>query len=290
MAKGGATMSLSDDLLQPGWLASRLGDERLRVLDVTVQITPEFLTRSGQSDWEVAHIPGSVFGDLLGGLSDRAAPALMMMLPSAEQFAKEMGALGVGTETQIVLYDARENMWAARVWWMLRAFGFDEAAVLDGGWRAWTAQGRPVCSEPCSYPPAQFTARPRPGLFVSTEEVLSAIDDPETTIVSALGRRQHRGEVSDYGRPGHIPGAKNVSAWAILDKASGRYRPLGELRQMCTPVLDSERIITYCGGGIAASSLAFVLHRLGHPNIAVYDGGLLEWCADPALPLELGDS
>ena len=283
-------MNLSDDLVQPGWLTSRLGDERLRVLDVTVQITPEFLTRSGQPDWEAAHIPGSVFGDLLGGLSDRAAPALMMMLPSTEQFAKEMGALGVGTGTQIVLYDARENMWAARVWWMLRAFGFDDAAVLDGGWRTWTAQGRPVCSEPCSYPPAQFTARPRPGMFVSTQEVLRAIDDPETTIVSALGRRQHRGEVSDYGRPGHIPRAKNVSAWAILDKASGRYRPLGELREMCAPVLDSERIITYCGGGIAASSLAFVLHRLGHPNVAVYDGGLLEWCADPSLPLERGTS
>ena len=283
-------MNLSDNLVQPGWLAGRLGDERLRVLDVTVQITPEFVTRSGRSDWEVAHVPGSVFGDLLGGLSDQAAPALMMMMPSSEQFAKEMGALGVGTGNQIVLYDARENMWAERVWWMLRAFGFDDAAVLDGGWRAWTAQDRPVCSEPCSYTPAQFTARPRPGLFVSTQEVLAAIDDPETTIVSAEGRRQHRGEINAYGRPGHIPGAKNVSAWAILDKASGRYRPLGELREMCAPVISAERVITYCGGGIAASSLAFVLHRLGHPNVAVYDGRLLEWCADPALPLELGDS
>lgn len=173
---------------------------------------------------------------------------------------------------------------------MLRAFGFDDAAVLDGGWRAWTAQGRPVCSKPCAYPPAQFAARPRPGLFAGTQDVLGAIGDPGTAIVSALGRRQHRGEVSEYGRPGHIPGAKNVSAWAILDKASGRYRPLGELRQMCAPVLDAERVITYCGGGIAASSLAFVLHRLGHPNVAVYDGGLLEWCADPSLPLEMGDS
>jgi thiosulfate/3-mercaptopyruvate sulfurtransferase len=283
-------MTLSDDLVEPGWLASRLGDERLRVLDVTVQITPEFVTSSGHAGWEVAHVPGSVFGDLLGGLSDRTAPALMMMLPSAEQFAAEMGALGVGTGTPVVLYDARENMWAARVWWMLRAFGFDDAAVLDGGWRAWTAQQHPVCSKPCTCPPAQFIARPRPGLFAGTQDVLDAIDDPDTTIVSALGRRQHRGEINEYGRPGHIPGAKNVSAWAILDKATGRYRPLGELRQMCAPILGAERIITYCGGGIAASSLAFVLHRLGHPNIAVYDGGLLEWCADPSLPLEMGNS
>jgi thiosulfate/3-mercaptopyruvate sulfurtransferase len=281
-------MNLCEDLMEPGWLASRLGDERLRVLDVTVQVTPEFVTRSGRCDWAAAHIPGSVFGDLLDGLSDRAAPALMMMLPSAQQFAQEMGALGVGTGTQVVLYDARENMWAARVWWMLRAFGFDDAAVLDGGWRAWTAQQRPVCSQPCAYPPARFVARPRPGLFAGTQEVLGAIDDPGTAIVSALGRRQHQGEINEYGRPGHIPGAKNVSAWAILDKASGRYRPLGQLREMCAPILGAERVITYCGGGIAASSLAFVLHRLGHLNVAVYDGGLLEWCADPSLPLELG--
>ncbi len=283
-------MNLSDDLVEPSWLASRLGDERLRVIDVTVQVTPEFVTRSGRSDWALAHVPGSVFGDLLGGLSDRTAPALMMMMPSAEQFATEMGTLGVGPGAQVILYDARENMWAARVWWMLCAFGFDDAAVLDGGWRAWTSQERPVCSQPCAYPPARFVARPRPGLFAGTEDVLAAIDDPATTIVSALGRRQHRGEVSDYGRPGHIPGARNVSAWAILDKTSGRYRPLAELRQMCAPVLGAERVITYCGGGIAASSLAFVLHRLGHPNVSVYDGGLLEWCADPSLPLEMGDS
>ncbi len=283
-------MNDANDLVEPGWLASRLGDERLRVLDVTVQVTPEFMARSGRSDWEAAHVPGSVFGDLLEGLSDRAAPPLMMMLPSTEQFSEEIGALGVGTGAQVVLYDARENMWAARVWWMLRAFGFDDAAVLDGGWRAWTSQQRPVCSQPCAYPAAEFVPRPRPGLFVGTQDVLGAMDDPGTTIVSALGRRQHRGEINEYGRPGHIPRAKNVSAWAILDKTSGQFRPLAELRQMCAPILNAERIITYCGGGMAASSLAFTLHRLGHPNVAVYDGGLLEWCADPSLPLEMGDS
>ena len=283
-------MNADSILVEPEWLVLRLGDERLRVLDVTVQITPEFDTRSGKEDWEAAHIPGSSFGDLLEGLSDIESPALMMMLPAAEQFAKAMGALGVGADTQVVLYDARENMWAARVWWMLRAFGFDDAAVLDGGWQAWTTEQRPVCSDPCGYAPSEFTATPRAGLFVSTQEVVAAIEDPGTTIVSALGRRQHRGEINEYGRPGHIPGAKNVSAWAILDKRSGRYRPLDELREMCAPVLGAERIITYCGGGIAASSLALTLHRLGHPDVSVYDGSLLEWCADPSLPLEMGDS
>lgn len=282
-------MGANEMLVSPGWLAGRLGDARLRVLDVTVQITPEFMVTSGRPDWERAHVPGSGFGDLLSELSNPAAPALMMMLPPADQFAQVMGGLGIGPGTDVVLYDARENMWAARVWWMLHAFGFDDAAVLDGGWRAWTSAGHPTCSEPCAAPPTEFSPTPRPGVFVGPDDVLAAIDDPATTIVSALGRRQHRGEINEYGRPGHIPGAKNVSAWAILDRESGRYLPLGELRELCAPVLAAERVITYCGGGIAAASLAFALRLLGHPNVAIYDGGLLEWCADPSLPLEIGD-
>lgn len=146
-------MSADKVLVEPGWLAGRLADERLRVVDVTVQITPEFVTRSGRPDWQASHIPGSTFGDLLDELSDTAAPAILMMLPSAEQFAKAMGSLGIGTGSNVVLYDARENMWAARVWWMLRAFGFDDAAVLNGGWQAWTSEGHPTCGDPCGYPP-----------------------------------------------------------------------------------------------------------------------------------------
>ena len=82
-----------------------------------------------------------------------------------------MGALGVGDGNRVVLYDSRVNMWAARVWWMLRAFGFDSAAVLDGGWRAWTTDGRPTSTEAPDWPPATFTARPRPGLFVGKDAV-----------------------------------------------------------------------------------------------------------------------
>ena len=121
------------------------------------------------------------------------------------------------------------------------------------------------------------------------QEVLSAIEDPATCIVSALGRRQHRGERNEYGRRGHIPSAKNVTAWEILDRETMRYRPIDELRALFSPILGTERVITYCGGGVAASSDAFVLTLLGHRNVAVYDGGLIEWCADRTLPHELGE-
>ncbi|NNE10417.1 MAG: sulfurtransferase, partial [Gemmatimonadetes bacterium] len=93
----------------------------------------------------------------------------------------------------------------------------------------------------------------------------------------------------EYGRRGHIPGARNVTAWEILDRETMRFRPVDELRARFGSIPDAPRVITYCGGGVAAASDAFALHLLGHRNVAVYDGGLFEWCADRELPLEVGE-
>lgn len=280
-------MSRIEPLISSSALAEKLGQADLRIVDATVQITPAFQVTSGRRDHERAHVPGATFADLLE-LSDPSAPPFMFRMPTTERFASYMGRLGIGDGTRVVIYDARENMWAARLWWMLRAFGFDDAAVLDGGWTTWQLERRPTCAVPCSYPPATFTARPRPGLIVSKEEVLAAMEDPAVRIVSALGRRSHRGEINEYGRPGHIPGATNVSAWTLIDRATQRYRSEGELRALFGSLLAEKRVVVYCGGGIASSSDAFVLHLLGHPDVGVYMGGLLEWCADPTLPMELG--
>ena len=209
-------------------------------------------------------------------------------MPSPQWFAARAGALGIADDSKVVLYDRRENMWAARLWWMLRTFGFDNAAVLDGGWTAWRREDFPVCSAPCGYPPATFHAVLRPEMVVDKQAVLDALDDPQVVLVNALGRRQHRGEVNEYGRRGHIPGSDNVTAWEILDRESQCYRPLPELRRKLGAALEAERVITYCGAGAAASSVAHALVRLDHPHVAIYDGGLLEWCADRRLPLETG--
>ena len=279
-----------EPLVEADWLAAHLFDPGLRIVDATVQIKMRPFPRitSGKRGWKRAHIPGAVFVDLRK-LSDPSKRGYTFTMPSSERFAAGMGRMGIGDGTRVVIYDARQNMWAARLWWMLRAFGFEDAAVLNGGWTAWRRGHHPTCSEPCSYPASTFTPRPRPGLVVGKEEVLAAIGDPKTTIVSALGRRQHRGERNEYRRRGHIPGASNVTAWEILDRETQRYRSPEELKERFGSIIDADRIITYCGAGIAASSDALALHYLGHRNVAVYDGGLVEWCADRSLPLELGD-
>lgn len=279
-----------NSLVEPAWLEDHLGEPDLRVVDATVQIKlwPFPRVRSGLREYRKGHIPGAAFADLLE-ISDPNAPSYSFTMPDSDRFAGFMGQLGIADGTRVVIYDARENMWAARLWWMLRTFGFDDAAVLNGGWTAWRQEGRPVSSAPCEYPAATFIPRLRPDLIVGKDEVLKAIDDSDTCIVSALGRRQHSGKRNEYGRRGHIPGARNVTAWEILDRETMRYRPVGELQERFRPVLASPRVITYCGGGIAASSDAFALHLLGHDHVAVYDGGLMEWCADRTLPLELGE-
>ncbi|MBZ0090545.1 MAG: sulfurtransferase, partial [Thermoanaerobaculia bacterium] len=240
---------------------------------------------SGRTGYDEGHIPSAGFADLLVALADGASP-LRFALPSPQQFAAEMEALGVGDESRVVLYSATDPGWAARVWWMLRWIGFDRAALLDGGIQAWKAEGRPLSTEPARRPEGRLTVSPRPALIADRDEVRAAIGDEKVTLVDALPESSYRGQVAFYGRPGHIAGAINVPSSALVDE-SGRYLPPEELAKRHGGVHDG-RVITYCGGGIAASSSAFVLTRLGYENVAVYTASLQEWAPDPANPMEVG--
>ena len=279
----------TDTLVTTEWLSQHLDEPDLVVLDCTVRIEPVegggFQPVSGRTSYEAGHIPSAGFADLMGDLSDRASP-FRFALPTPEQLGTAMGALGVGDGSRVVLYDANHSVWAARVWWMLRWVGFDRAALLDGGLAAWTAEGRPLSSEPASRPAKQLTPSPRPELIADGDEVRASLGAHAVCLIDALPPPQYRGEMSMYARPGHIPGASNTPALALLD-GTGRYRPSVTLATMFACDRNA-RVITYCGGGIAASSDAFILTRLGFPNVAVYIGSLQEWTADPANPMEVG--
>lgn len=304
IARGGGAQRLAtregsavDALVSTAWLEAALGAPDLRVLHCTVRLRPRpegpgYRVESARPEWETGHVPESAHVELASELSDPGSP-LPFTLPTAERFARAMEAAGVGEGTRVVLYDAMANIWAARLWWMLRAFGFDEAAVLDGGWRAWSAEGRPTSTGPAPrWPQARFRPRPRPGLFTDREEVRAAVEGRASLrLVDALGEAQYRGESETYGRRGHIPGARNLPASSLVDPETQRYRPLESLRAAVAGVAPepSERVVAYCGGGIAASSDAFTLHRLGYRDVAVYDGSLSEWAAEPSLPMETGE-
>jgi thiosulfate/3-mercaptopyruvate sulfurtransferase len=282
-------------LVETDELAAGLGDPALRLFDCTVilEVGPSGLSiRSGRDDWADAHIPGAGFLDLLEELS---APSsrFRFMLPPEDQFVQVMSAHGVGEGTRVVLYDSRDSSWAARMWWMLRAYGFDAARVLNGGWTKWTLEGRPVSSEPPAHDRRGFTSRPRAGVFVDKDAVLSATrDGGATCLLNGLSAAQHRGTGPTVpgGRPGHIPGSRSMPAADLVDPSTQAFLPEAELRARLSDVgaLGADRVITYCGGGIAAAEVAFALRLVGRENVAIYDASLEEWATDETLPIDVG--
>lgn len=285
-----------DSLVDVAWLQAHLNEPRLVVLDCTVAFEVDeggrLAFHSGRAAWEAAHIPRSNFADILGDLSDQDSP-WQFTLPDAEHFESAMEAIGVGDGSIVILYDTTYSMWATRVWWMLNAFGFENAAVLDGGFTAWKAAGGEITDAPPTVQDATFTAELRDGWFADQGDVLGAVEQPASTcVVDALMPDMYSGASMPYGRAGHIPGAINLPAVAVVDPESRLFLNEAELRKMFNAALyDPEQsVITYCGGGIAATADAFLLKRLGKDNVAVYDGSMAQWAADPSLPLVTGEN
>lgn len=281
-------------LVETAWLAQHLNDPDIRVMDCTAFNRPDggggVRAESGRESWADGHIPGSGHADLVNDLSDKNA-SFRYMMPPVEQFAEAMSGYGVGAGTRAVLYDSTTGSWATRIWWMLRAFGFDDASVLNGGLHKWKLEGRPVATGPSTYPPAVFHAKPKTGLFADRVEVLAALGQGTTCVLNALSEEQHLGSGgANYGRVGRITDSVNVPARDLIDSVTHAYLPAEQLAERFAGVgADSaERVITYCGGGIAASNDAFVLTLLGYENVAVYDASMSEWAADPSLPMQTG--
>jgi len=281
-----------ETLVSTEWLSQHLNDPDLVLLDCTVTTIPHddggFHNVSARPDYELGHLPNAGFADLKGDLCDTSNP-VEFALPKPEEFCHAMGALGVGDDSKVVLYDANYTAWAARVWWMLRWVGFDRTAILDGGLGAWAAEGRTLSTEPVTRAEKQLTPKPRPELMADQAEVLASIDNDATMLIDTLPEEFYRGEMAIYARPGHIPGALNINGLKLLDK-TGRFRSEDELASMHNNIDRDTRIITYCGGGIVASANAFIMTRLGFSNVAVYTDSLQVWAADPDKPMAIGAS
>jgi thiosulfate/3-mercaptopyruvate sulfurtransferase len=281
--QSGRMTTLPGPLVSTDWLAKHLDEPDLRILEATAWLDPPttegkpYDVRSGRADWEAGHIPHSAFADVQHDLAD-PHPTLNFTFPSPERFAAGMSRLGVEDGTTVVIYDRNGMTWSTRVWWLLRAYGFDDAAVLDGGWQSWTGA---VSQAPPPERRATFTSRPRPHLIADKAEVLAG----PPCLLNALAPDVFRGETNRYGRAGRIPGSVNVYAKELIDPDTGRLLGAEKLRERLGS-LTGERVVAYCGAGISATLDAFALTILGADDVAVYDGSMSEWVADPALPLD----
>jgi len=280
-------------LAETAWLAAHLEDPAVRILDCTTHLPPladnsYYTVRPGRDDFLKGHIPGAAFVDMDQDVADTSAP-FHFMLSSSDQFAQAMSALGISRDTLVVSYSAANHWWATRMWWMLRVFGHTRAAVLDGGLQKWCKEGRPVESGAArTRARANFEPSPaRREMIATREDVLAAIDNDDVCTVNALRPEQHAGTGGVYyGRRGHIKGSVNLAAVATVDD-DNVYKSAEELRRMFAGPLSKPTVITYCGGGIAATADTLVLTMLGHEDVKLYDASLSEWARDPALPMEI---
>ncbi|MFF0392438.1 sulfurtransferase [Kitasatospora sp. NPDC004615] len=256
-------------LVDAAWLADHLDHPDLVVLDASI----------GAHRHAAHRIPGARPFDLDGALSDHRSD-LPHTMPPAADFQRELRALGVNDRSTVVVYDGAGIYSSPRAWWMLRAMGFDRAAVLNGGLPAWQAAGHPVTDLQSPYSPGDFTARPRPGLLTDRDAVAAALTDPDTTVLDARSHDRFTGDAPEprpHLRPGHLPGSTNLPFTDLLTP-DGHYLPLPALHtRLTTATAHRPHLITTCGSGITACILAFAAHLTTHPTPTVYDGSWSDW-------------
>ncbi len=282
------------------WLEKRLNDPDLCIIDATMFMeTPEnggpTTIRSGKESYEEGHIPGTVYIDLLNELSDPEA-SLPFTVPLRSYFIQKMVERGVGDGKLTVIYDQGTvlgesigaSYWASRLAWQMQYEGYDNISILDGGILKWKTENRPLTTIPGIYKPAKYSGQRRTELLATKEDIKQAINDDQTILINSLSPEDYRGESDTYARKGHIPTSVNMYFAEHADKQTKETYGDAVLREQFkkSGALNlNKKVITYCGGGIAATWTALMLNKLGQKNVAIYDGSLNEWASDPNCPL-----
>jgi thiosulfate/3-mercaptopyruvate sulfurtransferase len=283
------TSPTHDPLVPTDWLAAHLAEPGVKIVDASFKLPG--VTPLPKDDYLRAHIPGAVFFDV-DAVSDHENP-LPHMFPSAAQFGRDIGALGIGNDDTVVVYDAGGWVAGPRAWWMFRSFGHDKVRVLDGGLKKWIAEGRPTGSGAVSVKPATFKATFDAKRVRTMQEMVANLDNQAEQVIDARAGDRFEGRAAEPRpglRPGHIPSSRNVPYNRLFDAATGTMKPLSELRAAFSDAgirLDAP-IVTSCGSGVSAAVLTLALYRLGVENPALYDGSWSEWGLPGGPPVATG--
>ena len=268
----------TDPLVSTKWLADHLHDKDVKVVDASFKL-PGVLPLP-KEDYERAHIPGAVFFDV-DAVSDHSN-SLPHMFPDAEQFGRDVGALGISNADTVVLYDSGGWVAAPRVWWMLLSFGHDKVRIVDGGLKKWLAEGHPVQGGYKPVKPATFKATFDARRVRSIQQMTANLASKAEQVIDARAKERFEGTAPEPRpglRGGHIPGSRSLPYNLLIDTATGMMKPLEQLRQTfaATGVDLDKPIATSCGSGVSAAVLTLALYRLGVENPALYDGSWSEW-------------
>ena len=281
--------STNDPLVTTDWLAAHLDEPKVKVVDATFKL-PGVLPLP-KDDYLAAHIPGAVFFDV-DAVSDHSSP-LPHMFPTAEQFGRDVGALGIGNGDTVVLYDSGGWVAAPRAWWMFLSYGHRDVRIVNGGLKKWRAEGRSVESGEVKAKPATFKASYDARRVRSIRQMIANVESRAEQVIDARAGERFEGRVVEPRpglRSGHIPGARSLPYNNLFDAATGAMKPLDELRQAFAGAgVDMARpIVTSCGSGVSAAVLTLALYRLGVEDSALYDGSWAEWGVPDGPPVATG--